>query len=103
MFGIDGLEDTSSIYRVNQDWNEITTAMRRAKEAGMEVTWQFIPFKQNEHQIDEVKQLAKDWGVELLFVMSNRFSGLDDPMIHQNIRQNRYGNRHQRAQRGGLR
>lgn len=90
LFGIDGLEDTSSIYRVNQDWNEITTAMRLAKEAGMEVTWQFIPFKQNEHQIDEVKQLAKEWGVELLFVMSNRFSGLDDPMIPTNSNLHNY-------------
>ena len=81
IFGIDGLENTSHIHRVNQDWNEITTAMRLSKEAGLETVWQFIPFRQNENQINQVKELADKWGVKLIFSISNRFDGPDDPML----------------------
>lgn len=80
-FGIDGLEDTGHIHRVNQDWNEITTAMRMSREAGIDTVWQFIPLRHNEHQIEQVKELAAEWDVRLSFTISNRFNGLDDPMI----------------------
>ena len=81
IFGIDGLEDTSHIHRVNQDWNEITTAMRMCADAGLHTIWQFIPFSHNEYQIEEVKRLASEWGVELFFTLSNRFKGPNDPML----------------------
>lgn len=81
IFGIDGLQDTGHIHRVNQDWNEITTAMCMSKEAGLDTVWQFIPLRHNEHQIEEVKELAAKWEVKLSFTISNRFDGPNDPMI----------------------
>jgi hypothetical protein len=83
-FGIDGLEDTSKIHRVNQNWNEITTSMRMAVDAGIDTTWQCIPFSQNEHQIDQIKALALEWGVKLQFLLSHRFTSFNDPMIPKN-------------------
>ena len=55
--------------------------MRLSKEAGLETVWQFIPFRQNENQINQVKELADKWGVKLIFSISNRFDGPDDPML----------------------
>ena len=79
MWGIDGLEDTSNKHRVNQDWNEITTQMRRAATYKAWSTWQFIPMSFNEHQIEEAKQLAKDWDVIFYLKPSDRFVSENDP------------------------
>lgn len=89
-FGIDGLEQTSKIHRINQDWQEITRSMQMCNEAGIKTVWQFIPFKQNEHEIEQVKKLAKEWNIELRFVLSNRFKGFDDPMIPTNASLHNY-------------
>lgn len=78
-FGIDGLKDTSHIHRVGQDFDEIWNAMLMCHDAGLNVKWQFIPFRHNEHQIDEIKQIAKEKGLQLKIVLSNRFTE-NDPM-----------------------
>ena len=72
-WGIDGLEDTSKIHRIGQDWDEITGVMRRAAEAGINNFWQFIPFNHNEHQITEARELAEKWGVKFWVRPSDRW------------------------------
>jgi len=72
-FGIDGLEDTSKLHRVGQDWDEITYALKRCVEIGCKVQWQFIAMSFNEHQIDEAKKLAEDWGCDFHITLSSRF------------------------------
>jgi len=80
VFGIDGLKDTSNLHRIGQNFDEIFYAMESSQKRGIhEVVWQFIPFRHNEQQIEEVKEVAKSIGVELKFTLSNRF-GEDDPM-----------------------
>ena len=83
-FGIDGIDQTSSIHRIGQDFNEIWNAMLMSKEAGLDVIWQFIPFRQNEHQIDKAEKIAKDLGIKFKLVLSNRFESKLDPMIPKN-------------------
>lgn len=78
-WGIDGLEDTSKIHRINQDWNEISTQMRRSSKNGLWSTWQYIPMRFNEHQIEEARQLSKDWGVKFFLKPSDRFTKPGDP------------------------
>ncbi len=78
VWGIDGLEDTSSLHRIGQDWNEITTQMKIAAKNGVNSVWQFIPMSFNEQQIDEAKQLARDWNVGFHLKPSDRF-GPNDP------------------------
>ena len=77
-WGIDGLEDTSSIHRIGQDWAEITDQMRRAQEYGVYSQWQYIPFIHNEHQIEEAQALAKQWKVNFVLKPSDRFHTSDD-------------------------
>lgn len=78
-FGIDGLEETSKIHRIGQDWNEIYTALKLCTEAGIATTWQFIPFSHNEHQIEQAQKLAESIGCSFKVVVSNRFKD-GDPM-----------------------
>lgn len=80
VFGIDEINGTPNLNRVGQNFDEIFYAMISAKDAGIKyVIWQFIPFSHNEHQIEEVKEMAESIGVELRFTLSNRF-GENDPM-----------------------
>ena len=72
-WGIDGLEDTSSIHRIGQDWSEITDQMCRAQAYGAQCQWQFIPFIHNEHQIEEAQELARHWKVNFILKPSDRF------------------------------
>lgn len=78
-FGIDGLEETSKIHRIGQDWNEIYTALQLCQQAGLKTIWQFIPFSHNEHQIKEAQERASKIGCNFKLVVSNRFKD-NDPM-----------------------
>ena len=87
-WGIDGLEDTSSLHRVNQNWDEITMAMRKSAEIGCQALWQYIPMSFNEHQIDEARELADKWGVKFYLHLSGRFKENDpntpkDPSLYR--------------------
>jgi MoaA/NifB/PqqE/SkfB family radical SAM enzyme len=61
-FAIDGMEDTNHIYRRNVKWAAV---MRNAKfyiDSGAPATWQFIPFKHNQHQVEYAEALSKEMG-----------------------------------------
>jgi radical SAM protein with 4Fe4S-binding SPASM domain len=66
IFAIDGLEDTNHIYRVNVKWDKVMANAQAFITAGGQAFWQFIAFKHNEHQIPEIKKLAKEIGVDEL-------------------------------------
>ena len=77
-FGIDGLKDTSKLYRKNQNWNEIIEAVKMCIDAKIHTTWQLIPFSFNEHQIKEVENFAKELGCHYFYVKrSGRFETND--------------------------
>lgn len=76
-FGIDGLPDTSPIYRVNQDSDFLFKVMVRGKEMGAHVQWQYIIFKYNEYQIEEAKKIAKEKKLNIQFKKSSRFTGIE--------------------------
>jgi MoaA/NifB/PqqE/SkfB family radical SAM enzyme len=63
-FGIDGLEDTHSLYRIGTSFNKIIENATAFIKAGGRARWNFITFKHNEHQLDAARQLAKDLGFE---------------------------------------
>ena len=74
VFGIDGLEDTHSLYRVGTNFNTIIENAKMFIEAGGIAEWAFIRFKHNEHQVAEVKQLANDLGFNSVSIKdSGRF------------------------------
>jgi len=89
-FGIDGLKDTSAVHRVGQNFDEIWNAMINCHSAGIRVVWQVIPTSANEHQIDEIKEIAENLGIEIKMALSNRFRGKEDPLIPKNANLHNY-------------
>jgi len=74
IFGIDGLEDTHSIYRIGTDFNQILKNAKIFIESGGIAEWVFIKFKHNEHQVEEAKKLADAIGFQRFSVKnSSRF------------------------------
>ncbi len=61
-FGIDGLEETNSIYRRGTKFNLILRSVKAFVAAGGRADWDFIVFRHNEHQIDEARQRAHELG-----------------------------------------
>lgn len=74
IFGIDGLEDTNWIYRVNVRWNKVMANTKAFIDAGGHAQWQFISFEHNEHQIAQAEELSKQLGFRKFFtIYNNRF------------------------------
>lgn len=64
IFGIDGLQDTNHVYRVNVKWDNVINNARYFIEAGGIANWDFIAFAHNEHQIDKAKALSSEMGFQ---------------------------------------
>jgi len=62
VFGIDGLEDTHSLYRINTDFEKIMQNSSHFIDEGGDARWDMLVFKHNEHQVDDCEQLSKDMG-----------------------------------------
>lgn len=74
IFGIDGLEDTNDIYRINVRWNKLMENTQAFIDAGGRAEWQFISFAHNEHQISAAEELSKKMGFKRFFtIYNNRF------------------------------
>jgi MoaA/NifB/PqqE/SkfB family radical SAM enzyme len=61
-FGIDGLIDTHSLYRVGTNWLKIIDNATHFIKAGGEATWDMLVFEHNKHQIDSCKELSEELG-----------------------------------------
>lgn len=72
-FGIDGPPHLSHKYRVNQDGEFLFEMMKLAKKMTKNGTyWQYIIFPWNEEYIEESKQYAKELGLQIWFIHSER-------------------------------
>lgn len=65
VFGIDGLEDTHSKYRIGTDFNKIIENAKAFISAGGEARWDMLVFDHNKHQTEECEKLAYDLGFKL--------------------------------------
>ena len=75
-FSIDGLEDTNHIYRRGVSWERVIKNLEAAISTGAHITWEFLVFKHNQHQIDEARELANTMGVSKFTVKTAMgFSG----------------------------
>ena len=80
-FALDGLEDTNHLYRKNAKWESIMTAIKTLKGSDFKIIWQFIPFKHNQHQINDAKKLSERLGFnEFKLLPSHRWLGKKDLM-----------------------
>ncbi len=74
IFGIDGLEDTHSLYRIGTTYNQVIENAKEFINAGGMAEWVFIKFKHNEHQVDEARRRAEELGFKVFTVKnSTRF------------------------------
>ena len=62
VFGLDGLEDTHSKYRINTDFNKIIENAKTFINAGGEARWDMLVFQHNQHQTEECEKLAYELG-----------------------------------------
>jgi MoaA/NifB/PqqE/SkfB family radical SAM enzyme len=78
IFGLDGADqETANIYRVNTDFEEVLQVMKLGVSMGVNLQWQFIVFKHNEHQIEKVKNIAFDNNIPLRITISSRWNKKD--------------------------
>ena len=76
IFGIDGLEDTHSRYRIGTDWHRVINNARTFIREGGNADWAYIVFEHNQHQIETARLLALDWGFKTFYEKnSGRFIG----------------------------
>lgn len=61
-FGIDGLADTHSLYRIGTDWHKIIHNAQAFIAAGGIAEWHMLAFKHNEHEIDDCKNMSDELG-----------------------------------------
>tara|TARA_B100000282_G_C31734895_1_gene492879 strand:- start:2605 stop:3234 length:630 start_codon:yes stop_codon:yes gene_type:complete len=73
-FGIDGLPHQSHQYRQGQDGEFLFKMMCMAAKMGVNTCWQYIIFNYNEDSIDDAKELADLFGLNLQIVKSNRWN-----------------------------
>lgn len=66
-FGIDGLEDTHSLYRIGTDWNKIINNAKAFIDAGGDAVWDMLVFDHNKHQVEECKNLSERLGFRNFF------------------------------------
>ena len=58
IFGIDGLEDTHSLYRIGTDYQQILRNARAFIDAGGHAEWHMLIFEHNKHQIEDCRAVS---------------------------------------------
>lgn len=85
-FGIDGLEDTHTLYRISTDWNKIIKNAKAFISAGGIANWHMLVFKHNEHQIAQCKELSQQYGFKNFEVKhTSRFRDRDLHVLNDNM------------------
>lgn len=78
IFAIDGLEDTHSLYRIGTNYNKIIENAKSFIKNGGIAEWCFIKFRHNEHQVEEAKHRANEFGF-FLFTEKNTSRFIGEP------------------------
>lgn len=74
VFSIDGLHDTNAVYRRKTVWSRIESNARAFIQAGGTAHWDMLVFEHNQHQIDQVAEMARSMGFKWLrYKVSKRF------------------------------
>lgn len=100
IISIDGTtQETYSKYRVGGQLQKVLDGTKQLMDArkkigkrGPHIIWQFIVFAHNEHQLKDIKQLAKDYQVDELAIKSAQIYDYEtgNDLIPQNETYSRY-------------
>ena len=72
VYSLDGLEDTHKMHRIGTNFHKIVENITAFNEKGGKSICQFLKFKHNEHQIDELRELVRSIGSEKLWIRKSR-------------------------------
>jgi organic radical activating enzyme len=79
IFGIDGIPDNFTQYRINADWPSIKLGIDVLTKTDINTVWQYIPFAFNEDTIETAQQLSQTMGFdEFLILPSDRWDENDN-------------------------
>lgn len=67
-FGIDGLEDTNHLYRVNVKWKKVMENVKAFVDNGGNAIWDYIVFRHNEHQVEQAREFSNKIGFKKFLV-----------------------------------
>lgn len=82
MFSVDGIPDNFTQYRINGNWDSIKLGMQIAANSPVNTIWKYIPFKFNQHNIEQARQLSQDLGIDEFNVeLSSRFDNDTEYLI----------------------
>jgi MoaA/NifB/PqqE/SkfB family radical SAM enzyme len=80
VFGIDGLPNTFTQYRINADWSTISAGINVLRQGSAKLIWQFIPFVFNEHDVDSARMLSQELGFDDFIVLHSERWDIDGPL-----------------------
>lgn len=64
IFSIDGTAENSKLYRTNSNWQSIEIGLNVVGNSKVNSVWKTIPFKYNEHLLDEIKTLSEKYNIK---------------------------------------
>ena len=74
VFGLDGAsQETANQYRIGTSFDNVLEAMKLGTSRGINIDWQFILFKHNDHEIDKAKEIARKYNINFHLLYSNRW------------------------------
>ena len=95
-FSIDGTPENFINYRKNADWKSIQTGIEVSTKSKCQTVWKYIPFKYNQNDIEQVKNLSVEMGCDRFEIqLSDRFDEKTIEFIPDNTL---LGNRYQSQQ-----
>ena len=71
IFGIDGVPENFTKYRINADWSSISDGITTLRQRPIKLTWQYILFSYNENDVEQAKILADDLGFDKFFILDS--------------------------------
>jgi len=82
VFGIDGLADTHSLYRIDTNYDKIIENAQAFIQVGGEAEWHMLVFKHNEHQIENCRSLSEQLGFRKFQIKhTTRFTDVKFPVL----------------------
>ena len=81
VFGLDGAsQESANVYRIGTNFDNVLEAMKLGASLGFTITWQYILFQHNEHELEKAREIARVHKINFALVYSNRW-----PKDHQGI------------------
>jgi len=70
IFGIDGVPENFTQYRINADWDSIRVGIEQVV-GKVTTVWQYIPFRFNQTSVDSARALSTELGINSFFVLNS--------------------------------